>query len=186
MKIHGTAKGAALSTKDFGVAFSGVTPAVQTCQGESYSGENIGVGVAYPSGTVTMCGMIPRSGNTLIGKVANKFSLLMRLQGSITDLEVGAKIYNDSNVHQATSTNTIDDVASDAYNFRQFEFASEFTVTEGYFYVLYGVSGTFDNTNRVNIQMDANPADNNSLGYYSDTWYDSWFGTYKPVSICFT
>ena len=158
----------------------------QTCQGESYSGENIAVGLDYPSGVVTMCGMIPRSSNTLIGTVANKFSLLMNLQGSIPDLEVGAKIFNDSNVLQATSTNTIDDVASGSYNFRQFEFASDFTVTEGYFYVLYGVSGTFDNTNRVNIQMNVTPSDNNSLGYYSDTWYTSWFGTYKPVSICFT
>jgi len=163
-----------------------VVSETQTCQGESYTGETIGLGQVYPSGEVLLCGMIPRADNTLIDTVASKFSLKIKLQGFVTDLEIGAKIYNDSNVLQATSTNTIDDVASDAYNFRQFEFASDFTITEGFFYVIYQVSGSFTDTNRINIQMDANPADNNSLGYYSDAWYTSWFGTYKPVSICFT
>ena len=154
------------------------------CQGESYTGEAIGVGQAYPSGEVLQCGMIPRSGNTLIGTVTDGFSLLMKRVGSNT-LEIGARIYNDSNVLQATSTNTINDVTTDSFNFRQFNFSSTFTVTEGYFYVVYSISGTFNDANKIVIQMNGTPSDNNSLGYYSDTWYDSWFGTYKPVSICF-
>jgi len=154
------------------------------CQGESYSGETIGLGQGYPSGAVLQCGMIPRSSNTLIGTKANGFSLLMKRQGSGT-LEIGARIYDDSNVLQATSTNTINDVDTASFNFRQFDFASTFIITEGYFYVIYQVSGTFNDTHRINIQMDGSPADNNSLGYYSDAWYDSWFGTYLPVSICF-
>jgi len=153
------------------------------CQGESYTGETISVGQAYPSGEVLQCGMIPRSGNTLINTVATGFSLLMKRVGANT-LEIGARIYNDSNVLQATSTNTINDVTTDSFNFRQFNF-SQFTVTEGYFYVIYQVSGTFNDLNKITIQMNATPSDNNSLGYQSDTWYDSYFGTYKPVSICF-
>ncbi|HHZ94079.1 MAG TPA: hypothetical protein EYN67_00660 [Flavobacteriales bacterium] len=110
----------------------------------------------------------------------------MKRVGSNT-LEIGAKIYDDSNEWKATSTNTINDVDTASFNFRQFDFASDFTVTEGYFYVIYQVSGAFSNSNRINIQMNGSPSDDNSLGYHTDdgSWFDSWFGTYKPVSICF-
>lgn len=161
----------------------------QTCQGASYTGEETALGVDWPSGELTIAGMIPRSGNTLIDTVANKFSLLTKHNGSpiLSDLTMGAKIFNDSAVLQATSTNTIVVETTDTtYEFRQFEFASDFTITEGYYYVIYQVSGDFKNANRINIQMNATPSDNNSLVYYSDAWYTSYFGTYKPVSICFT
>ena len=154
------------------------------CEGESYTGETISCGQAYPSGQVLRCGMTPRSGNTFINKTANGFSFLMKRQGTNT-LEIGARIYDDAGVLQATSTNTINDVDTASFNFREFEFGSAFTITEGYFYVIYQVSGTFNDTHKITIQMNATPSDNNSLGYYSDTWYDSYFGTYKPVSICF-
>lgn len=167
-----------------------VAPETQTCQGAAYTGEEIAIGVDYPSGSVTLAGMIPRAGNTLIGNVCNKFSLLNKHNCSAphcANLTMGAKIFNDSAVLQATSTNTILVETTDTtYEFRQFEFASDFTITEGYYYVIYEVSGSFSNANRINIQMNATPSDNNSLVYYSDTWYTSYFGTYKPVSICFT
>ena len=186
MKIHGTAKGGALSTKDFGVAFS-AGGAAQTCQGESYSGDAIGVGQDYPSGEITAAGMIPLSGNTLIGTVASRFSLLMKLQGSVSDLEIGAKIYDPDDIgNPLISANTINNVDSDDYNFRQFEFSADFTVTEGFYYVIYQVSGAFSNSNRINIRMNGSAADNNTVAYYSDDWHDDYFGSDRAISICFT
>jgi len=167
-----------------------VVPESQTCQGESYTGDSIGVGQDYPSGQITLCGMIPLAGNTLIGTIANKFSLLMELQGSVSDLEIGAKIYDDSDPpeEQAQSIDTINDVASGSFNFRQFEFADDFEVTVNYFYVIYGVDmGTFSNANRINIRMQATtPIDDNTVGYYAGGWYDRYFTNERAISICFT
>jgi len=161
----------------------------QTCQGESYSGETTGLGQEYGSGFLTLVGMIPRADNTLLGIIANKFSIKCRhlAVGAGSDLTINAKIFNDSAVEQAVSTNQIVVETTDTtMEFRQFEFASDFEVTVGYYYVINQYAGTFVNANRVEIQMNPTPADNNTLCYYTNAWYLSWFGTYKPVSICFT
>jgi len=189
MKIHGTAKGGALATKDFGVAFGAPTPTVQTCQGESYTGESAGLGSGYPSGEIMRVGMTPLANNTLIDTVANKFSLKIKLVGSLSSYSIGARIYDDADppVEQAQSINTISDVTT-SFEFRQFEFTSDFIVKVNYYYVIYQASGTFDGSDRIDIQMNASSADNNSMVYYTDdnVWYPTWFGQYKPCAICFT
>ena len=188
MKIHGTAKGAALSTKDFGVAFGAPTPEVQTCQGESYSSENKGLG----QDDMIRIGMMPATNNPLIDIVANKFSLNLKRQGSLTSYSIGARIYDDSDPpeEQAQSNNTISDVADD-WEFRQFTFDDDFTVTANFYYVIYIVSGTFTSSNRVDVRMSGYnvPATSyNATVFYTDAggWNETSLGNYWSCAICFT
>ena len=34
--------------------------------------------------------------------------------------------------------------------------------------------------------MNGSAADNNTVAYYSDDWYDDYFGSDRAISICFT
>jgi len=182
MKIHGTAKAGALSTKDFGVALSAPTPAVETCQGESYSGDQKGLGQDTAHGSIDDIGFKPSGGNTLIDTLANNFSLKMKLTGSPTNPVVGARIYDDSDVLQQTSTNTIDDLDG-TFTQRTFNFASTFTVTEDYSYVIYQVSGsTFNDSNGVYINMKNTAVDNNVDTYKTDS---GWYSHNLSVTVCF-
>jgi len=184
MKIHGTAKGGAIGKKDFGVAFSATAPLVETCQGTGYSGDYTGLGhTAFNGEDEVQVGFTPETGNTLLDTPANNFSLKMRLNGSPSDPVVGARIYDDSAVLQQTSTNTIDDLDG-TFTFRIFNFASNFTVTRNYRYVIYLVSGDVDDSNRVDINMNGVPIDNN-ITPYQTTPSESWFSYNLGCTICF-
>jgi len=152
------------------------------CQGVDYTGDYTGLGHTSPNGTETHVGMTPESGNTLIGTTASAFSFKMKLSGSPTNPVVGAQIYNNAGVLQATSTNTIADLDG-TFTFREFTFSSNFTVTQDFKYVIYLVSGSVDDSNRVDINGSSGVADNN-IGPYKTA--SGWWNYTLPFTICFT
>jgi len=185
MKIHGTAKAGALSTKHFGVAFSAAqAPLVETCQGTGYSGDYTGLGhTAFNGEKETHVGFTPSASNTLIGTHANNFSLKMKLTGSPSAPVVKAQIYNASNQFQQDSTNTIDDLDG-TFTFRIFNFSSNFIVTQDFKYVITLESGTVSDGDRVDINMNGAPIDNN-ITPYQTTPSESWFSYNLGCTICF-
>ena len=153
------------------------------CQGEAYTGDQKGLGQDTAHGVLTQIGFKPTNGNTLIGNTANTLSLKIKLTGSPTNPVIGAQIYDDSNVLQQTSTNTIDDLDG-TFTFKDFNFASTFTVTEDYSYVIYQVSGsTFNDANGAYINMKNTAVDNNVDTYKTDS---GWYSHNLSVTVCFT
>jgi len=156
--------------------------AVSACQGEAYSGDYIGLGHTGAGGDKTHVGFSPISSNTLIGTVASGIKFKMRTSGSPTDPVVKAQIYNDSNVLQQTSTNTIADLDG-TFTLREFNFASSFTVTQGFKYVVTLESGTVSDSNRVDLNQSGSTADNNNSPYQTSS---GWYNMTLPCTVCFT
>jgi hypothetical protein len=158
------------------------TGATSTCQGEAYSGDYIGLGHTGAGGDKTHVGMSPITSNTLIGTVASGIKFKMRTSGSPTDPVVKAQIYNASNVLQQTSTNTIADLDG-TFTLREFNFATSFTVTVGFKYVVTLESGTVSDSNRVDLNQSGSTADNNNSPYQTSS---GWYNMTLPCTICFT
>ena len=105
MKIHGTAKGAALSTKDFGVAFSVAAQAVTTCQNVTNNDGDTSLGGA--GGKIILIGTHIATTNPIIGKNLTGATFTIK-DYSGTNIGNGyAYIYNDD-VLKATSTDSKD------------------------------------------------------------------------------
>ena len=152
-----------------------------TCQGmTTYSGENKGLG---QGGTYNAVGMTPDTSNAFIGQNANQFDLKLKQVGSFNYTIQGA-IYNATGTLVDTSNNTItnSDLNTSTYTQVTFNFTTTFTVTEGFKYVITAVSGTFDNNNRVDIQMNSSTADNNITAILDSS---TWTSNSLPCAVCF-
>jgi hypothetical protein len=155
---------------------------IMTCQGmDTYSGENKGLG---QGGTYNAVGMTPSTSNTLIGTSADQFDLKLKQIGSFS-YTVAGKIYNASGTLVDTSNNVISDSDLSTSSFTQvtFSFNSSFTVTEGFKYVITVASGTFDNSNRVDVQMNSSTADNNVTAILDSS---TWTTNSLPCAVCFS
>ena len=152
-----------------------------TCQGmDTYTGENKGLG---QNGNYNAVGMTPDASNTLIGNNVDSFDLKLK-QVSTFDFSIQGSIYNASGGFVANSTNTITNADLNTSTFTQvsFDFASNFTVTQGFKYVITAVSGDFNNNNRVDIQMNGSSADNNLTAILQSS---TWITSSAPCAICF-
>jgi len=94
MKIHGTAKGAALSTKDFGVAFGGAV--ADDCQNE---GTNQDYMQKPPSGggagNAQRYGCKMESGSVFIGNTYNTTKVFLRKEAGTGSTDFNVSIYRD-------------------------------------------------------------------------------------------
>jgi len=152
-----------------------------TCQGmDTYSGENKGLG---QGGTYNAVGMTPDTSNTLIGTSGTQFDLKLKQVGSFS-YTIQGNIYNTSGTLVATSNNTITNSDLNTSTFTQvsFTFDDSFTVTEGFRYVITAVSGSFNNSNRVDIQMNSSTADNNITAILDSS---TWTTNSLPCAVCF-
>jgi len=89
MKIHGTAKGGALSTKDFGVAFGGGAAETiifeqTTASSNMYNFESINVAG----------GMCVKSGDSLVGEEINKVTFSLSKTGTPPQATLYARVFN--------------------------------------------------------------------------------------------
>jgi len=90
MKIHGTAKGGALSTKDFGVAFGGGGVESPHCQSEANTGRGF-------SAARTRAAQKVDSSHVLAGKDITKVIFTAEKEGDFSSGTLYARIYNNSN-----------------------------------------------------------------------------------------
>ena len=99
MKIHGTAKGGAISKKDFGVAFKsgGGTPSYDLLWEQTLTGELEGL----RSGNVTIAGESFFTGHVVIGEVPTKITVSIRKTGDITGTAT-LKLIDSSNNEKAS------------------------------------------------------------------------------------
>jgi len=196
MKIHGTAKGAALSTKDFGVAF-GSAAAEITCEtgdetNDNFVGQNMGSGQF-----IQVLGFNPQSGNSFLEASVDSITYYLKKRNSPTG-NVTVKIYNDSEAVQATSTTEIDSEAdlSSSFEAIKFEFGSSFTITEDYTYGLVSSDGTnnWNDSNGVEVQLSSIiTSTGNQFKFNTNTNNDptgtgtggTWSTKTRTISVCF-
>jgi hypothetical protein len=126
MKIHGTAKGAALSTKDFGVAFGGGVPCNQKWIGTPEGGW---ADVPLTAVTEARVEKFTESGMTSFDVC--KFSAYLKKTDTLNDT-VYSKIWNSSGTIVSTSDDTYvnADVSTD-FGWFEFEF-DNITLAEDY------------------------------------------------------
>jgi len=124
MKIHGTAKGAALSMKDFGVAFGGgISPETQYCQ--PLYDESIPVGTWYGGGSRE--GVQFKTGHTLIGVSATKATVHSKLVGSPTGT-MYFRIFNTSGTLQFEfGSKDVEELTEEVVSY-QFNSGSSYTI----------------------------------------------------------
>jgi len=102
MKIHGTAKGGALSQKDFGVAFGGNGAVAELLWEQTSTGESDGM----QSGEVIIAGQRFLAEQVLIGATPTKIIFNLKKTGSASGT-AELKLINSSDVEKA-SFGTID------------------------------------------------------------------------------
>jgi len=129
MKIHGTAKGGAISKKDFGVAFS------------SNGGGGVVTWIPNVSGTAGTTDWAPTkargfqvtSGNPLINNLLSTvaFKLSKIDNGGIPDFDLYIKLYSSSGAIRETSTNSFNTSTLDGSpTFKTFTFDGDVTIDE--------------------------------------------------------
>jgi len=132
MKIHGTAKGAALSTKDFGVAFGGAAPANEYCQSTYDEDYNL------KSPQPFFVGVQLKAGHILIGETGTISKQYMKKVGSPTGTATCA-VYTVANYHTAEFTfGTIDVSTLTTSSVQQ-----TFTNTDGYVFQADDILGIY-------------------------------------------
>jgi len=199
MKIHGTAEGAALSTKDFGVAFSGGGANELTCEtGDENEDNFVGQQVASgPNRFIQVLGFNPQTGNSFLDKTVDSITFYLKKRGSPTG-NVTVKIYNASMAVQATSDTEIDSAAdlSGSYAAKTFEFSSSFIITEDYTYGVVSSDGTNNWNDSAGVEpqlSDGITSTGNRIKYNQDTDNNptgtgtggSWATFNKTISVCF-
>jgi len=97
MKIHGTAKGGAISTKDFGVAFDGGGGTPEST--ELWAITATGQEEAFSS-TIPILGQLFETGHVLIGETITRFDANLSKQGSPTG-DITARIIGPADASPA-------------------------------------------------------------------------------------
>ena len=125
MKIYGTAKGGALSKKDFGVAFGGGggVPSYDLEWEQTDGGELQGLKV----GGNTAAGLTFYTGQTMIGKVPNKVTCYLKTLFSPVGIAT-LKLISSTNVVKITYTPT-QDAAALTTSFAEYSFTNDSTST---------------------------------------------------------
>jgi len=146
MKIHGTAKGGALSTKDFGVAFSAaVIPCEDVEQEQLLTDDGRPIYLTTEGGT----GMWLATSDALgVGATLKKFSGFVKAAGSPTGT-LYCRVYNQTTPPslsatletQATTTIDVSTIGS-SYAEIEFEFDGTYTLKTGDFILLWYTEGS--------------------------------------------
>jgi len=160
MKIHGTAKGGALSTKDFGVAFGGGV--VIPC---------------YDHGTAD-------TGNN--ATVTNSTNWEYETGMKVTSTEAGTKLEGVIvYLGQATATQTTGTYDARVYTAQTFTFASAYTLAEND-YVIIHASDSGAATKYANIALTDETSPNHWFrkGVNGTTWYNTWANVIAMKFVC--
>jgi len=173
MKIHGTAKGAALSTKDFGVAFGGAAAPV----GETFTMNGTGDSTDM-SGTFNHIGQQFHADSTegalLIDETVTKVQFYMKKTATgITDTTLTCSWYNSSGgdpVKSDTEYNTVTDL-TESYQFREFLF--NYTVEDGDFCAVT-TSADITSGQAVRFEAGGNTYDNTNMKIRSGAGSGTW------------
>jgi len=161
MKIHGTAEGAALSTKDFGVAFGDAAAESTELWSQTGTGEN--EGLQLPK---TILGQRFQTGQTLIGKTITRFDANLRKVSSPTGIMTG-EIINSSNVQQL-NMGTIDvSTLTTEFVTHTFENTDGYELKDG---DRIGFSYESSGDNYPSWQMGTATISNTNGGYYTGSW----------------
>jgi len=165
MKIHGTAKGGALSTKDFGVAFGGAAAPSFVCQ--EATGDYLGLGGA--SATRTKAGVRVLSSNSALGKSVTEIKFYMKKNGSPTGT-VNLAVYNGG-VDQSVGGSSINAATELTTSYQLITFTmSARTIIENDDIVLEG--GTVNNDNQVALsEASTNDTYDDQIGVEYTTNY---------------
>jgi len=166
MKIHGTAKGAALSTKDFGVAFGGAAAPSFVCQ--EATGDYLGLGGA--SATRTKAGVRVKSGNPALGKTVTEIKFYLKKSGSpgLPTGSVNLAVYNGG-VDQSVGGSSINAATELTTSYQLIIFTMNHTIELNDDIVLEG--GTVDNDNQVALSENATNTYSDQIGVEYTTNY---------------
>ena len=130
MKIHGTAKGGALSKNDFGVAFGSPIPSITQSQLET--GGSAGSAHFYESGA-SYTGMKFNSGTALgVGENIIQFKMNFKRTGSASG-NVTAKLFDSdgTTVRETSSTSLSASTVSTSYTWYTFDFSNSVEIENG-------------------------------------------------------
>jgi len=159
MKIHGTAKGGALSKKDFGVAFGGGGAAITELWAENGTGQNEGFGTG-----ITILAQRFQTGQVLMGKTITRFDVSLRKEGSPTG-DITGRIINSSNT-QKLNMGTLDAATlTTSYVTHTFENLDGYVLADGDRLAIYFVG---DDSNKPDWSMNTSSEANTNGSYYKD------------------
>jgi len=187
MKIHGTAKGGAISKKDFGVAFGGGAPEVtywyeQTAQNNALI---LSAGLNY---RWTILAAKNTTGSDQSTTTLNVY-LSQRTGGSATAIIYGG-IWNASQVQIATSTNSVDastlDEASSTDTKPEYTFTFDATdvPNNGFVGIYTATVETADNWTQVGVKQSPSPCSTWGIGNEANPPATTWQPAYTDA--CFT
>jgi len=182
MKIHGTAKGAALSTKDFGVAFS--APAEVTCS-NTPAFDNLTGNIEqamHASNLRLQQGCKAISGSSLIDQKVSTATIRLFKNGSPTGTAT-IKIYSDaingsglSSVRETSSTNLDVSTLTTSFVDYDFEFTGSTTIEEDNAIILVYTSTSSDTSNWIgnNMGQPGSPVENTTFNYQKGAGAPVW------------
>ena len=182
MKIHGTAKGGALSKKDFGVAFGGGAASTsEYCQETGAQNRDL----ANPSG-YNAIGQIFETGHTLIGKTVTKVTYYIKrgvadpLGGTVHAAihSMTAPYADDENPTEQTASDTINaDDLTESFAANTFTFTTPRLMADGDM-ISIQTENTTGTGSVVIIQNDDSAAMTNGVWSRTQTnWATVWSGT---------
>jgi hypothetical protein len=170
MKIHGTAKGGALSTKDFGVAFGGAVPSQDWTTGAIIN-ENRGLA---PSGSLVGTKVTDVSDLTI-----SSITMNFPTSASIT---IGCYIQESDGTITQFGSNYVNSSAGD----HTFTGSQYIALTDFIIYVYATDTGA--NTAKISVQIDdPNVTIGVEMGYFPKTLtptYSSWTTPSCPTNYC--
>ena len=184
MKIHGTAKGGALSKKDFGVAFAQAAEQTSQEQLERDDARN-----AYQSSQAGV-GLYLASNDALgVGSKLVSYTAFVTKQGSPTGT-VYCRVYNGGSL-ETTATTTYDasDISSSpTFDEKEFTFDETHTLASGDFILLWYDEGDGSNYLQVGYQNeDVYDGTDSVLGFHHSSTFQNNTGddptfkmTYSP------
>jgi len=175
MKIHGTAKGGALSTKDYGVAFGGNGAGAELIWEQTSIGEEEGLS----SGDVVRAGELFTAG-VVIDSIPTKFVFNLRKSGTPTGIAT-LNLIDSSDTVKATfpleSTGLPLEVGDLTTSFVSHNFVNDsntFPILNGYRVVFYYTGGPY-----FRIQVCASCAESGTKEtIYISSWADN------PTIVC--
>jgi len=191
MKIHGTAKGGAISKKDFGVAFGGGAAPV-TCSNTPAYDDTTGniVQALYASDKRLQQGCKAISGSSLIGQKVTTATFKLLKVGSPTGTAV-VTIYSDAVNGAAlssvleTSSSVGGDPGVDSLDVStlttsgvdyEFDFTGDTTIAEDNAIILVYTSSSSDSSNYIanNMGQPGSPVENTTFNYQKDQATAVW------------
>ena len=164
MKIHGTAKGGALSKKDFGVAFAkSVTPS-----SELWSVSGTGQNDQFnKTENISILAQRFQTGHELIGQTITRFDASIKKVGSPTS-DITGRIINSSNVEQLNLGTLDSSTLSTSYATKTFENTDGYELADGDRLALYFTASSDSDT--VDWSMNTTTESNTNGSYFTGSW----------------